>query len=169
MKKIYAFLLTILASGQIIIAMEQPQSDSDTEEIDCSICLQPLDTTGRGQLTCHPKHNQFHKRCIRSWLNENDSENKKCPICMQPTSLETGTRIEQVKDFIERKKLHILSFAVSLLLIHVQTTVEPCQKDPIKFAFAVIVLNTIFSLWPKFGPALLIIVNSLLIHNHLNP
>jgi len=47
---------------------------------ECIICFQPIENLqDYPDLNCD--HNQFHERCLNTWLNENQT----CPICRKHT------------------------------------------------------------------------------------
>jgi|SaaInlStandDraft_2_1057019.scaffolds.fasta_scaffold740973_1 hypothetical protein len=53
------------------------------EELECHICLQPLNGRHHYSLKCCRKHTAYHLQCIRSWLRIQN----RCPHCRCRSSL----------------------------------------------------------------------------------
>lgn len=60
---------------------------SELEEVDCLICLEPIENYTPGFLICGC-NNKFHLSCLQSWI----SQNYNCPICRKGPNIQSNVR-----------------------------------------------------------------------------
>lgn len=77
---------------QIINQKEEQLNESDNsneltelEEVDCLICLEPIENYTPGFLVCGC-NNKFHLSCLQSWI----SQNYNCPICRKGPNIQSN-------------------------------------------------------------------------------
>jgi hypothetical protein len=87
-------------------------TDEESEQPECSICLEPLDTQEPYKLNCN---HEFHRDCITRWIHTNPN----CPMCRSPVDadhryVDDGIMTEERRQFIDTMKQGLVRLSQGL-------------------------------------------------------